>query len=164
MKLGFRRKLISYAAICIAAGLAVVSGATANAATGTASSSTQTVEVQLNGPSSSGLRPNASTGGQIYLCRISMSGGAVENNYVDVSFGAACQLPSFIVSGDVTFANNGHVYAASSTIGRSNGAGTWFSVKAQKGGTIGYRSALWCVDITLSNGAVGSGCLELYGM
>lgn len=166
MKLGFRRKLIAGAAACVAAGLAVVTGAAANAATvaNGAAASTRTVQVQLKVPSSNGVRPNASAGGQIYLCHIAMSGGAVEDNYVDVSFGATCQLPSFIVNGDVTFANNGHFYAASSTIGKSNGAGTWFSAKAQKGGTIGYRSALWCVDITLSNGAVGSGCLELTGM
>jgi hypothetical protein len=163
MKFSLGRKPLAGVATCIITGLAMINGAAANAAT-SATSSTHAIEVQLTVPSSGDLHPDASSGGQIYLCYISMDGGAVENNYVDVSFGATCQLPSFIVNGEVTFANNGHVYATSSTIGRSNSTGTWFSVKAQQGGTIGYRSALWCVDITLSNGAVGSGCLEITGM
>jgi hypothetical protein len=156
------RKLVAGAAICLATMVALAGGTAANAATGTALP-TQTMTVHLTGPAASGAHPDASTGGQVSLCYITMSGGAVENNYVSVSVGSYCQIPSYIVSGNIIFANNTHPYAASATIG-STGNGRWFTVKAVKGGTIGYRSAEWCVTIGTSNGAVGSGCLALYGM
>jgi hypothetical protein len=163
-----RRALAVAAGVVLAAGVSAASAPLASAAPITPQSaaavSPQTIKVQLTGPASSGARPDASSGGQISICYISMSGGAVEDNYIDVSVGATCQIPSFIVNGSITYANNGHVYAGTSTEGKSNSAGTWFSVKAQKGGTIGYRSARWCVDITTSNGGIGSGCIAIYGM
>jgi hypothetical protein len=143
----------------------MVNGATANAATRTAAW-TQTVVMQLNGPSSTGLHPDATAGGQLSYCYITITGTAAVNDrrYVVVSVGATCQNPSFALVGNILFANNTHPYASVSTIGHSNSLGAYVSSHVQKGGTPGYRSALWCVHISSSSGATGSGCVVIYRM
>jgi hypothetical protein len=165
MKLGLKRTLIASAAVCVATGLTMVNSATADAATVPATS-TYTMAVHLNGPSSNGMHPDASAGGQLSICFINITGTAASNDpsYVVVSVGATCQFPSFIVNGDIVYANNTHPYATTSTIGKSNGAGAYVSSKVQKGGTPGYRSAQWCVNIAEGNGATGSGCVAIFGM
>jgi hypothetical protein len=144
----------------------VISAAPASAAPASsqAAISTQTIEVPLNGPSSSGLHPDA--GGQVQLtfCIMTMNGAAAAGNNVIVSGSLVCQIPTFIVSGNMIFANNTHPYAASNTSGKSNGAGRYSTTKHIKGGTPGYRSDSWCVNLTLAGGYFASGCLVIGGM
>lgn len=144
----------------------VISAAPASAAPASslAATSTQTIEVPLNGPSSSGLHPDASGGIQLTFCVMTMQGAAAADNNVIVSGSIVCQIPTFIVSGSMIFANNTHPYAASTTVGKSNASGRYSTTKHIKGGTPGYRSDNWCVNLTLAGGYVGSGCLTIGGM
>lgn len=145
---------------------AVTSAAPASAAPASskAAVSTQTIQVPLNGPSSSGLHPDAGGEVQLTFCLMTLQGAAAADNNVIVTGSIVCQIPTFIVSGTMIFANNTHPYASSATVGKSNTAGRYSTTKHIKGGTPGYRSDNWCVNLTLSGGYFGSGCLAIGGM
>ena len=126
--------------------------------------STQTIEVPLNGPSSSGVHPDAGGEVQLTFCLMIMQGAAAAGNNVIVAGSVVCQIPKFIVSGSMIFANNTHPYAASTTSGTSNASGRFSKTVHIKGGTPGYRRDNWCVTITLAGGYFASGCVAIGGM